>query len=243
MGRPERQSGEAQVDRAVLAALRADIAGRAAFGIEDAGQSKSALGAQLDADPQVRPLLAESAAARRRRDQFGDGNDGPRQRRVDREAEVHAALGQLLLRGELVADGLDRVLLPGFGAGTWRAIRSLRESAGEQSSWEAAVAADPAADLGAVAPPFLVGLSPDPRLGEPAARLHLLQAHRQDVRNALLVAEFATGVATDANNTRGVESLQAEAEACARQLEVLDAEIDAAWETGQRLALRYAAAP
>jgi hypothetical protein len=243
VGRPERQSGEAHVDRAVLAALRADIAGRAAVGIEDAGRAKAALGARLEGDPATSALLEEAAAARRRRDQFGGGNDGPRRRRIDREAEAHAALGRLLLRGELVADGLDRVVLPGFGTATWRAIRSLREDAQQQPSWEVAVAAGPAEDLDSSAPPFLVGLSPDPRLAEPAARVHLIQAHRQDVRNALLVAQFATGVAIDANNTRGVDSLRAEAEACARQLEVLDSEIDAAWEAGQRLALRYAAAP
>jgi hypothetical protein len=93
------------------------------------------------------------------------------------------------------------------------------------------------------APPFLLGLRPDARLAEPAARLHLLQAHRQDVRNALLVAQFATGVAIDADNVRGVESLRSEAEACARQLEALDAEIEAAWDTGRMLALGYAPPP
>ena len=56
-------------------------------------------------------------------------------------------------------------------------------------------------------------------------------------------AQFATGVAIDADNVRGIESLRSEAEACARQLEVLDAEIEAAWEIGRMLALGYAPPP
>ena len=243
MSRPARQGSESPVEHAVMALLRRDVAERAAAGVDDASQAKSTLAARLEDDQDGRTLLEESATARRLRDRLGEDNDGPRQRRIDREAEVHAAVGQLLLEGGLVADGLDRVVLPGFGAGTWRAIASLRVGSASPSGWEAAVAAGPAEDLGMSAPPFLLGLRPDARLAEPAARLHLLQAHRQDVRNALLVAQFATGVAIDADNVRGVESLRSEAEACARQLEVLDAEIEAAWDIGRMLALGYAPPP
>ncbi len=240
--REDRAALDARVDELVWSSLRAEVARRAQIGQEDAGASTAALAALLEDDELARGPLDDAADARRRRILFDEYDTGPRQRRVDREAEVHAAVGRLTLRAELVADGLDRVVLPGYGVGTWRAIAALREHPAG-SGWAAAVAAGPAADLGEHAPRFLRQLDPDPRLSEPAAKLHMLQAHRQDVRNALMVAEFAIGVAMEAENTQGIESLSQEAATCARQLEFLDREIDTAWADGERAALSYAPAP
>jgi hypothetical protein len=195
-----------------------------------------ALAAALESDPSDRAALEEAERARRPTDLLAaDLPLGARALRERRAAEAHRAAGELILAGELVADGAGRVRLPGFGGATWRSIAVLRAGAsGPERLLAEAVAAEPGSDLGPAAPPFLSGLRADPSLLGAARRLHLLEAVRQDVRNALLAAESALASAMEAGLEDSARIVRADLVALEARLAELDAAIEAAWERGLR---------
>jgi hypothetical protein len=138
--------------------------------------------------------------------------------------------------GELAADEPDRLLLPGFGPSTWRAIAVLqRGGGGPEAAWAAAVADLPLQDLGDEAPPGLARPG-DARLAEPALRLLAVEAQRQDVRNALVTAQAARATAAERGNAAGVRMLDEEAAALERALAAADAAVAAMWDEGVRAA-------
>jgi hypothetical protein len=129
------------------------------------------------------------------------------------------------------------VRLPGFGGSTWRAIALLRGGAnGPERLLAEAVAAEPGADLGEAAPAFLRGLRADRRLLEPARRLHVLEAVRQDGRAALLSAEAALAAAVETGNEPGARLLRDDLAALGARIAEIDAAIGLAWEDGVRQA-------
>jgi hypothetical protein len=196
------------------------------------------LAAALEADPADRAALADAEAARRATELFEAGPpSGARALRARRAAEVHRAAGELLLAGDLVADGAGRVRLPGFGGATWRAIGLLRAGAGgAERRLAEAVAAEPGADLGAAAPAFMAGLRADPRLLDAARRIHLLEAVRQDARNALLAAEAALASSVEAGQEASARIVRADRAALGSRIAELDAAIEDAWRAGVRRA-------
>ena len=132
-------------------------------------------------------------------------------------------------------DGPGRVRLPGFGGATWRAIALLRGGAqGPERALAAAVAAEPGGDLGAEAPVFLRGLRIDPALLEPARRIHLLEALRQDVRNALLAGASALIAAVEAGHEDSAAILRQDCAELEVRLARLDEAIADAWDAGVR---------
>jgi hypothetical protein len=222
-----------------LAAVRREVGRRAAAGDEDAALAMDRVAAALEAEPADRALLARAERRRRPLDEPEEGEPplGARAERERRAAAAHRALGELLLAGELVPDGPAAVRLPGFGRSTWRAIALLRRgAAGAPARWAAALAAEPAADLGEAAPPFLRGLAPDPALARVVARVHALEAVRQDARNALLTATASMGAAIEAGSEAGARSLRRECDELEAGIGELDAAIAAAWDEGVRLA-------
>ena len=234
-------SAGALADRA-LALLRREVGARAASGRPDAGIATDALAALVDGDPSSEAALAEALEERRRLDPLGPGardDPGPRERRAARLWEARQAIGRLVLAGELVPDGPDRVVLPGFGASTWRAIALLLDDPGPARAWAEAVAAEPLADLGDAAPEILRS-RPAGRLAEEAAALHALEALRQDLRHALIGAEGAMGLAIERGLTGSAESLAAECAGLTEHLEALDREVARAWDAGAAAAVRYA---
>ena len=138
--------------------------------------------------------------------------------------------------GELAAQEPDRLMLPGFGPSTWRAIAVLQAGgSGPEGAWAAAVADLPLQDLGDEAPPGLARPA-DPRLGEAALRLLAVEAQRQDVRNALITAESSRAAAAERGNAAGVRILEEEAAALGKALEAADAAVAAMWDDGVRAA-------
>ena len=138
--------------------------------------------------------------------------------------------------GELAAQEPDRLMLPGFGPSTWRAIAVLQAGgSGPEGAWAAAVADLPLQDLGDEAPPGLARPA-DPRLGEGALRLLAVEAQRQDVRNALITAEASRAAAAERGNAAGVRMLEEEAAALGKALEAADAAVAAMWDDGVRAA-------
>ncbi len=191
----------------------------------------------------ARTALAEALEERRRLDPLGPGareDPGPRERRAARRWEARQAIGRLVLAGELAPDGPDRVVLPGFGASTWRAIALLWEDPGSDRAWAEAVAAEPLADLGEAAPADLRDVPTGGPLAEEAAALHALEALRQDLRHALIGAEGSMGLAMERGLTSGADALAAECAGLTEHLEALDREIARAWDEGARAAVRYA---
>jgi hypothetical protein len=149
---------------------------------------------------------------------------------------VHLAVGALVLMGELAADEPGRLMLPGFGPSTWRALAVLRGGgAGAEAAWAAAVAGPPLRDLGEDAPPGLVREA-EPRLAAAALRLLAVEAERHDVRNALVTAEAARATAAERGNAPGVRTLDEDLAALTRALEAADAAVAAIWDAGVRAA-------
>jgi len=222
-----------------LAAIRREVGRRAAAGDEDAGMAMDRVAAALEADPADRALLDE---AERRwwpldAPESGERPAGARADRERRAAAAQRALGELLLAGELVPDGPSRVGLPGFGRSTWRAVALLRAGAGgAPARWAAALAAGPASDLGEAAPPFLRGLEPPAGLAPAAARLHALEALRQDARDALLRSSASMGAAIEAGNDASARALRRDCDELQARIAGLDAAIAAAWDEGLRRA-------
>ena len=201
------------------------------------------LAAALEADPTAREALQRAAVARRRAEppEEPGGATGHRSERRARADEALLAVDALLLAGELVADGPGRLRLPGFGPSTWRAIAVLRAGAsGPEGAWAAAVAARPAADLGAAAPAALRGLRADPALARTAAHLLSVEAERQDARHALITAEGALAQTLARGNDAGARLVASDCEALRTAIATADAAADALWTEGLR---RAAATP
>jgi len=229
----------------VLQWLRRVVAERIARGRDDPGARTERIAAALEEDPATRPMLANAAETRRRRDPYGAGAEepSPRRNRIARCWEVHLATDALVLSRGLVLDGADRVLLPGFGPATWRAIGILRDDGGgAEGAWARAVVAAALAHLGPAAPHALGGQAMDMRLREPAERVHVLEAARQDLRHALLMSDAAIGVAVDRGNTDGADVLRADCAEREAQIAQVDLMIVEAWQAGGETAIRYAPA-
>jgi hypothetical protein len=224
-----------------LRVLRREVGARIGAGREDAGTRVDRLASLVEADAGAEAALEEAVAAQRHQDPLGPTLARPPSARAARGDRLHAAreaVGALVVAGELVPDGPDRVCLPGYGASTWRAIAVLRRGAGGggEGAWAAAVVALPAAELGDAAPGFLRGLRAEPPLRRPAAALHALEALRQDHRHALINAEGAIGVALEAGHADSAEALRAECAELAARMRALDRGIAAAWREGARAA-------
>lgn len=238
-------TGDERVGELLLANLRREVADRVAGGVEDAGARLDHVASVLDEDGAARAVLAAAAAERRRRDPYGLGaiDRSPRQDRLDRAGEVHDAAGDLVLARRLRPDGDGRVVLPGFGPATWRALAILRAGeVGARRAWARAVALAAGESLGETAPAFVRAGPLDVRLTEQAAHLHLLEAARQDMRDQLLRNGAAIGVALDRGNAAGVAMLQEECAAQERQIAEVDGLILRVWRAGGAAAVRYAAA-
>ena len=227
----------APVAALVLTTARRAVGRAAAAGGGPPELSIARIAAALEDDPEARDVLDAAARERTRREipevAPGTGAAAARRARAD---EVHHAVDALRLIGELAADEPGRLVLPGFGPSTWRAIEVLRAgAAGPEAVWAATVADLPLQDLGEEAPPGLAG-RPDPRLGEGALRLLAVEAQRQDVRNALVTAEAARAAAAERGNDAGVRMQAEEAAALERALRAADAAVAAMWDAGVRAA-------
>lgn len=222
----------------MLAAARREIGRRAGAGRADPSIAVEALVAALEADPDDRAVLDAAEHAHRAVEFLESGPpSGARALRERRAAEVHRAVGELILAGDLVSDGAGRVRRPGFGGTTWRAIALLRAGArGPERLLAAAVAAQPGSDLGPAAPPFLAGLRADPRLLDVARLLHALEAVRQDARVALLAAEAALAAAAERGQEDSARIVRADCASLAARIGDIDAAIESAWAAGLRQA-------
>jgi hypothetical protein len=222
----------------LLAAARRETGRRAGAGRDDPALELDALAAALEDDPSDRTALAAAETARRREDLVeADPPSGARALRERRAAEAHRAAGELILAGELVPDGPGRVRLPGFGGSTWRSIALLRGGvSGPARLLAEAVAAEPGADLGDAAPEFLRGLRLDRRLVDAARRIHVLEALRQDARDALLSAEAALAAALEAGHEDSARLLRDDCATLDARITEIDAAIGLAWEDGMRQA-------
>ena len=217
-----------------LAAARAEVARRAAAGGPPDALDAGRLAAALEADPACRADLDAAVVATRRDLAFDAPPEirGPRAERRARHDAALAAIDELLLAGELVPDGPGRVMLPGFGPATWRALDALRTRSGPAAAWAAAVAAMPLADLGDAAPADLRDLPADPRLAAPARRLLARQAERQDLRDALIRVGAAARHAAGRGLDDSLASIERDAASLAAALARADADLAAMWEAG-----------
>jgi hypothetical protein len=216
-----------------LAAVRAEVGRRAAEGGPGDALDADAIAAALEADPACRADLEAAAAARAElADELVGGVTGPRASRRARRDAALAAVDELLVAGELAPDGPGRVVLPGFGPATWRAIAVLRAGGGPEGTWAATVAAGPLADLGAAAPRELVAHPADPRRAGAARRLLARQADRQDLRDALIRAGGAARHATTKGYRDSLAAIEREAAALAAEIARADADIAALWDAG-----------
>jgi hypothetical protein len=220
------------------------VGGRAAAGRDDPSLAVEGLAAAMESDAGDREALAAAELERRPTELLADEPpSGARALRERRAAEAHRAVGELILAGELVADGAGRVRLPGFGGTTWRAIALLRSGAqGPQRLLAEAVAAEPGDDLGPAAPPFMSGLRADPLLVESARRLHGLEALRQDARNALLAGAAALVSAVEGGHDESARLIRADCAVLEGRIAEVDAAIERTWEAGLRRAAAIEAA-
>jgi hypothetical protein len=220
------------------------VGGRAAAGRDDPSLAVEGLAAAMESDAGDREALAAAELERRPTELLaGEPPSGARALRERRAAEAHRAVGELILAGELVADGAGRVRLPGFGGTTWRAIALLRSGAqGPQRLLAEAVAAEPGDDLGPAAPPFMSGLRADPLLVESARRLHGLEALRQDARNALLAGAAALVSAVEGGHDESARLIRADCAVLEGRIAEVDAAIERTWEAGLRRAAAIEAA-
>lgn len=220
----------------VLRAVRREVGRRAAAGGPTEALDAERLARRVEADPEADALLDAAVAEARREFAYDAPPEvtGPRARRRARTDRALAAVDELLLAGELAPDGPGRVVLPGFGASTWRAAALLRAGAGgAERAWAAAVVAEPFADLGPDAP---AAPDPDPRLLAPARAVHAREAARQDVRDALIRAEAAARDVAARGGRDGVRALRDDVRALEAALAGIDAALAACWEAGLRRA-------
>ncbi len=125
--------------------------------------------------------------------------------------------------------------LPGFGPATWRAVVLLRDGEGggtRLERWARAVAAEPAADLGAEAPAFLRDLEPDAELTGAVRRLHAWEARRQDARDALLRALAAEATARERGLDDAARTIRDDSDALEAEIGRCDDAIAAIWAAG-----------
>jgi hypothetical protein len=222
----------------VLDALRGEVAGWAESGQGPREIAADRVARELADEPRLRPLLDAAVADEHRADPFGPPPpEGPRARRAARAERVHATLDALVLAGQLVLDGPGRLALPGFGPSTWRAVAALRAgAAGPEARWAAAVAREPAGDLGDAAPAALRALDAPPALAGLARRVHAWEARRQDARDALLRAAAAEASAAGRGLSDSVESLRRDAAELEAVIAAADAAVARLWDEGLRRA-------
>ncbi len=218
----------------VLAAARRAVAGAVAAGGPEPDLTPDRLAAALEADDGARAALDAAVAERRRAEPPLDPPSGAaraaRRRRAD---EVHHAAGDLVLAGELVQDGPGRYRLPGFGPSTWRALAALRDAPGTaEAAWAAVVAHHPLRDLGDAAPVGAAGPAPDPGRERTALRLLAMEAHRQDLRHALISGEAAAAGARERGEERAAAAVEADCAALRIAIAEIDAAVEAAWREG-----------
>jgi hypothetical protein len=237
------EAAGAEVARRALDAMLRLVGGRAARGEADGGAWIRRLVERMEADQGDREALGAasraSVAAMPEWRELGPGGRGwgARAERESRADEARAALGRLVLAGQLVEDGPERVALPGFGPATWRALAVLRApSPAARRRWAAAVARGPLADLGPHAPRGLTG-DADPRLAPLADRLHAVGAG-----HALLVGEARLAGAVDGGREEGAALLRADCDAAAARIAALDALAARLWAEGELAARTVAPA-
>lgn len=223
----------------VLRAARAEVGRRAAAGGPPWALDADRLAVMVEGDPAARGALDAAVAAAVPESPFGgpDPESGPRAARRARIDRARAAVDELLLAGELSPDGPGRVVLPGFGASTWRALGVIRAGAvGPEGAWAAAVAREPLADLGDAAPPGARDLTRDPRLDATARALHAREAVRQDIRDALIRAEAAARHAEGRGLADSLATIAADVARLEAALHAADHDAAALWEAGLRRA-------
>lgn len=221
----------------VLATARRAVADAVAAGGPEPDLTPARLVAALEADPAAREALDRAGAARRRREEPLDapGTD-PRSARRGREDEALRAVDALLLDGELQQDGPGRVRLPGFGPSTWRALAILaRDPGGPDAAWAAAVAFHPLGDLGDAAPPGLRRAPPDADREAIALRILAMEAHRQDLRHALIGGEASAASARERGEEASARLLDADCATLRAAIEETDAAVAVAWREGAGL--------
>ncbi|WP_217924058.1 hypothetical protein [Miltoncostaea oceani] len=223
----------------VLRAARVEVGRRAAAGGPPWALDADRLAAVVEGDPAARGALDAAVAAAGAEGPFdGPGPEpGPRAARRARVEAARAAVDELLLAGELAPDGPGRVVLPGFGASTWRALGIIRAGvAGPEGAWAAAVAREPLGDLGDAAPAGTGGGPRDPRLDGTARALHAREAARQDLRDALIRAEAAARHAAARGLDDSLATIAADVAALEAALRAADRDAAALWEAGLRRA-------
>lgn len=223
----------------LLRAAREEVARRVAAGARGAAIDADRLAAEVAADPASHALIDAAVAAARRADpgEAPPPPPGARATRRDRVDGARAAIDELLLAGELAPDGPGRVVLPGFGPSTWRALALLRAGAGgADRAWARAIAGQPLADIGLIDPPARPTSPAGRRRARLARAVLAREAERQDLRDALLRAEAASEHA----EARGLDDAVATIAADRRRLEAALAACDAAvaslWDEGRRQA-------
>jgi hypothetical protein len=135
----------------------------------------------------------------------------------------------------VIPDGPERLTLPGWGPCTRRAVRALRTRR-DTAAWEAQVARVPVADLGDAAPAWLRGLPLDASLSAAAAELLVVEAHRQDVRDALLTTAARLARALDRGREQSARALEDELGRLSIALTELDEMAATRWEAGLAMA-------
>jgi hypothetical protein len=218
----------------VLAAARRAVADAVAAGGPEPDLTTDRLTAALEADAAARAGLDEAAVARRRREQPLDAPQvDARSQRHARADEAQRAVGDLVVAGELQQDGPGRLRLPGFGPSTWRAVAVLvRDPAGPQAPWAAAVAHDPLGDLGDALPAALRPPPPRPEAADAARRILALEAHRQDLRHALISGEAAAAGARERGEEAAALLVEADCATLRDAVAEIDAVVEEAWREG-----------
>lgn len=218
---------------AVLGAARAVVAACVLADAEDVTFTAAEIAQRVDADPGARAAVdAAVAAGVWRWEETAGPVDGARARRAARDVEIDEALTDLRLAGELVADGPGRLALPGWGPSTLRAVRALRDAPSGTALWEAAVARMPSADLGAAAPAWLRSLPPTPALDERARAVLSLDAHRQEIRDALLTAAARLAGMLDRGDDAAAAALSRDCARLSDALAHVDALTASQWAAG-----------
>ncbi len=216
----------------MLRAARDETGRRAAAGGPPSALEADRLVALLEADPAGRAVLDAATGSEPPSDPTPEER-GPRAERRRRRDRALAAIDELLLAGELAPDGPGRVVLPGFGASTWRALDALRAGAGgAEAAWAAALVRDPFADLGDAAPAVAEGPPPDRRLVDLAREVHAHEAARQDMRDALIRAEAAATRTAARGPAESLASIRDDMAALGAALAATDAAVAALWRAG-----------